>query len=133
MHHFGFATSDLDSTIKKFGMLAFQVKGGQIFDEKLKVKIQFMTSPDSLVLIELISPLSDEHESPVHSILKSSAGFYHIAFLLQAGELKPIHLRAISACLPAKAFEGAHVQFFTDKDQGLVELIYETEDCGCLI
>ena len=124
VHHFGYATKNIEKSEELFQGLGYYACSGLIEDLKLGVCVKFYSLKNNSVKVELIMPIASA-KNPLKPILKQRAGFYHVA-LVSSNFLKTVNilkLKSISDRMPAIAFEGAEIQFFVSKDMGIVELI----------
>lgn len=124
IHHFGYATKNIEESEKLFQNLGFVAESDLIRDEILGVFVKFYRIEFSGIQMEIVSPI-DEINNPISSILKKRPGLYHIGFLSDnfIETAKALDLKPISESKPAKAFNGSHVQFFVSKDLSVIELI----------
>jgi hypothetical protein len=124
IHHFGYATKNITETEHLFQKLGFIADSDLIHDEILGVSIKFYKIESSTARLEIVSPI-DQINNPINLILRKRPGLYHIGFLSNnfSETAKILNLRSISESMPAKAFNGAHVQFFVSKDLSVIELI----------
>jgi methylmalonyl-CoA/ethylmalonyl-CoA epimerase len=124
LHHFGYATRNIQKTEKLFQTLGFIAESELIHDELLGVSVKFYKANNSGTRIEIVAPI-DNIDNPISSILTKRPGLYHIAFFSKdfSQTAKRLGLKSISESKPAKAFNGAHVQFFVSKDLTIIELI----------
>lgn len=124
IHHFGYATRNIQETEKLFQTLGFTAESELIHDELLGVSVKFYKANNSETRIEIVAPI-DNIDNPISSILTKRPGLYHIAFFSKdfSQTAKTLSLKSISESRPAKAFNGSHVQFFVSKDLTIIELI----------
>jgi hypothetical protein len=124
IHHFGYATKNIEETEKLFQLIGFIAESELIHDEILGVSVKFYKAENSETRLEIVSPI-DNANNPISSILTKRPGLYHIGFLSNdfSQTAKTLNLKSISESRPAKAFGGSHVQFFVSKDLTIIELI----------
>src|SRR5690242_21751447 len=78
LHHYGFATSNIEKSEKTFALLNYKRLGEIVFDPVQKVKILFLQN-DKDPLLELIEPV--DSEAPVYKILsKNGSTLYHSCY-----------------------------------------------------
>ena len=129
LHHYGFATSDLNSSLKTYSLLGYTIVSDIAVDLLQDVKIIFIQKDDG-PLIELIEPLSTR--SPVsHIIKKNGPCLYHTGYLVKdinnsIRELRKEEFIMISKLVAATAFDGKLICFLFHKNIGLIELIQES-------
>ena len=126
LHHYGFATSDLSSTVATYGIMGYRPVSEMIIDPLQNVKIIFIQK-DKDPLIELIEPMSIS--SPVSEIIKKNgACLYHIGYEVEninetIRQLRQKKFIMISKLVPAIAFNNRLIGFLYQKNMGLIELI----------
>jgi methylmalonyl-CoA/ethylmalonyl-CoA epimerase len=126
-HHIGIFVNDLKYGNEILSGLHKIVKSSEvIFDNNLKVKIQFLTDEFGLCY-ELVAPYGIGN--PVENLLKSGKNILnHIAYQVQDFEASYERLRNLG-CIPitlpqpAVAFGGSRVVFFITKLRYIIELI----------
>jgi methylmalonyl-CoA/ethylmalonyl-CoA epimerase len=124
IHHFGYATKNIEATERFFLGLGISSVTELIDDHVLGVSVKFYKINGTDILLELVAPINSE-KNPIISILQKRSGLYHIAFQSEnfSETAKNLNLRPISERKPAKAFNGSFVQFFVAKDMSIIELI----------
>lgn len=126
LHHYGFATSDLNSSLKTYSLLGYTTVSDVVVDLLQNVKIIFIQKNDD-PLIELIEPLSTK--SPVTVIIKKNGPcLYHTGYFVKdinnsIRELRREEFIMISKPAAATAFDGKLICFLFHKNIGLIELI----------
>lgn len=124
-NHIGIAVFSIDKTAKVYLSLGYK-KSETVFDPIQNVNICFLEK-DNLPMIELVEPVDEN--SPVNETLKKNGVTpYHCCYEVDdievaAGELQ--NERFIPTCKAVKAiaFGNKMVQFFYNKNVGLVELV----------
>ena len=79
IHHFGYATRNIQETEKLFQTLGFIAESELIHDELLGVSVKFYKASKSETRIEIVAPI-DNVDNPISSSLTKRPGQYHIAF-----------------------------------------------------
>ena len=125
VHHYGFATNDLQRSADVFHSLGYSV--GDIFIDPIqKVKLVFVSRPGE-PRIEIICDLDDT--GPTKNIIsKSGNGFYHVCYETNDIEKSIEKLRDLGFMLrhkpvPATAFSGRKIAWLYNRSFGLVELL----------
>jgi methylmalonyl-CoA/ethylmalonyl-CoA epimerase len=128
LHHYGFATEDIERSEATYKLLGFERCSDIITDPVQNVRLLFIRNGDSNTpLIELVEPLSEQ--SPVSGILKKSkASLYHSCYIVDdmtaaIQELKQNRFVLLSQPVSAIAFENRQICFLFNKHVGLVELL----------
>tara|TARA_R110001606_G_scaffold270916_1_gene419466 strand:+ start:964 stop:1368 length:405 start_codon:yes stop_codon:yes gene_type:complete len=128
IHHFGYLTSSIDSSVKEFSALGYVTFDKLYFDEVRGINIQFIRSMSG-ELIELIESVSEN--SIVQGLLtKNKNSIYHICYYIDDIQEKISTLSEqgfvlISKPQPAIALSNCNVAFLLSKNAGMVEL-YES-------
>jgi methylmalonyl-CoA/ethylmalonyl-CoA epimerase len=124
IHHFGYATKNIEATERFLLGIGFSSVTELIDDHILGVSVKFYKISGTDILLELVAAINSE-ENPIISILEKRSGLYHIAIQSEnfSETAKSLNLRPISERKPAKAFDGSFVQFFVSKDMSIIELI----------
>ncbi len=132
LHHYGFATSDINETAKQFEVLGYKkTSAGLIIDPIQNVRLLFLEK-DKTPLLELVEPLSDN--SPVSKIIHASGPtLYHTCYEVDSiGESKN-NLRkkgfvTIVNPLTAVAFNNRLICFLYSRYIGLIELLQKRDE-----
>ena len=127
LHHYGFATSNIDETAKHFELIGYtKTETGLIVDPLQNVRLLFLQK-DNTPLLELVEPLSDS--SPVSKIIQTSGpSLYHTCYEVESIEETKKDLRkkgfvTILNPIPAVAFNDRLICFLYNKFIGLIELL----------
>ena len=126
MHHYGFATDDIERSEAAYAVLGY-VRSSEIITDKIQnVKLLFLRRDDT-PLLELVEPLSES--SPVSAIIKKNKPtLYHSCFEVDnidesIAELKQKRFVLVSQPVPAIAFNNRRICFLFHKHTGLIELL----------
>ncbi len=124
-HHIGVAVFSIEKTAK-FYTDAGYVKTDTVFDPIQRVNICFLAK-DGMPTVELLEPVDET--SPVNDALrKNGVAPYHTCYeasdLTQtAVELRKKRIFPLGEAAKAVAFGGRKVQFFYNKNIGLIEIV----------
>lgn len=124
-HHIGIATYKIDETATMYTAAGY-VKTSTVYDPIQNVYICFLKK-EGMPTLELLAPHDDK--SPVCKTLEKNGVIpYHCCYEVENLEQAAKDLRALQyvpICPPevAVAFEGKKVQFFYNKQIGLIELV----------
>ena len=133
LHHIGYATQSIDTSLKFFKSIGYGEEGQLHNDLNLGVKVLFINSIDKSLRIELIEDIPEGINHPVQNIIKKRPGCYHLAY--EVDHISKVSnfydLKRISICTPALAFQNRHVSFYLSRDGGIVELISKGINCDC--
>lgn len=140
LHHLGYATANIDTSLVFFLNLGFNLESKLIYDDLRGINIQFIKIPSTDILVELISPNMEKPENSkganIHQLLTSlnrmintRAGLYHFGFELLSNDFNPkdFGLRKITSRAPAIALNNRDVEFYLQNDGSIVEIIYPEE------
>jgi methylmalonyl-CoA/ethylmalonyl-CoA epimerase len=127
LHHYGFATNDVDKTAAQYELFGFRKLDKEpIIDPIQNVKLLFLQKENSHT-IELVQPIS--LDSPVSNIIqKAGPSLYHICYEVDSIQQSKAELRqngfiAIGDLTPAIAFKNRLICFLYNKHVGLIELL----------
>lgn len=130
IHHIGYLTKDLKSTVKEFCKLGYSIEQDTLSDSHRKINICFLINGDYRV--EVIEPHGPQ--SPIYGLLKKYKNTpYHICYLVAdiqdaINELKLRGEYIISQePLEAPAIKNAKVAFLIGSDIGIIELLEEKD------
>ncbi len=124
-HHIGVAVFSIEKTAKIYVEAGYR-QSATVFDSIQNVNICFLTK-ENMPTVELLEPV-DEH-SPVNDTLrKNGVTPYHTCYeasdLAQAAtELQKKRIFPLGGATEAVAFGGRKVQFFYNKNIGLIEIV----------
>ena len=132
LHHYGFATSNVNETANQFEVLGYKKTGtGLIIDSVQNVRLLFLQKDES-PLLELVEPLSNN--SPVSKIIQSSGStLYHTCYEVESIEDSKKDLRGkgfitILNPVPAVAFNNRLICFLYNRFIGLIELLEKGDE-----
>ena len=133
LHHIGYATHSIETSLKFFKSIGYREEGQLHHDLDLGVKVQFIKSIDKSIRIELVQDIPEGINHPVQNIIRKRPGCYHLAYEVDhiAGVSNLYDLKQISNCAPALAFKNRHISFYLSRDGGIVELISTGNKCDC--
>jgi methylmalonyl-CoA/ethylmalonyl-CoA epimerase len=125
IHHYGFATGDLDASSQAFARLGYRV-GEVVVDPIQRVRIVFASRGDETP-IELVADI-DEHGPTSRIVSRGGNGFYHVCYEVSdiaetAAALRPSGCIALRAPVPAAAFDGRRIAWMYGRSLGLIELL----------
>lgn len=125
-HHVGIGTKRFDDAIERYVALGYRLLL-RVDDPGLNVKVAFVAAADG-PLIEILAPLAPN--GPLDALIarKSVPGPYHTCYAVRdlaagADYLRERGFMPIGSPAAAVAFGGKPVQFFFERDVGLVELV----------
>lgn len=125
IHHIGYLVKKLESSIRSFEALGYQIVKETVYDEGRDVNICFLSKDG--YQIELVTPVSDS--SVVAGLLKKYKNCpYHICYACSNFEETLADLTAngyvaIDSPTPAPAIEGRRVVFLMNASLGMIELL----------
>lgn len=129
VHHIGYLVKNIHNAISEFQILGYNLTKDIIYDGYRDVSICFL-SKDGMI-IELVSPASEK--SVVYNTLKKTQNSpYHICYeieesciietskmLIEQGYLLIVKLE------PAPAIDENLVEFYYNKNIGMIEVLYK--------
>lgn len=128
LHHYGYAVKSIEKSLKEFEKLGYRATSEVITDPIQGVKLLFINN-GSDHLIELVSPIDGEAESPVTKILrKNGATLYHVCYEVEDIELSINDLKSkryivVLNPTPAVAFDNRRISFLYNPNLGLIEIL----------
>lgn len=128
LHHYGYAVKSIEKSFKEFEKLGYRATTEVITDPIQGVHLLFLSN-DTDHLIELVSPIDEEKESPVTKILqKNGPSLYHICYEVDSLEeaikdLKSKRFVVVLNPTPAVAFNNRRISFLYNSHLGLIEIL----------
>lgn len=128
LHHYGYAVKSIEKALTEFEKLGYIAQSEIIIDPIQGVKLLFLNN-GSDHLIELVSPIDKEIESPITKILqKNGATLYHICYEVENMEesvnnLKSNRYVVVLNPTPAVAFDNRRICFLYNPNLGLIEIL----------
>ena len=125
IHHIGYLVKKMDTAIRTFEDLGYQIMQSTVYDDIREVNICFLQKDG--YCIELVSPVSDT--SVVSGLIKKFKNSpYHICYETQDfnrdyKRLTENGFIAIDAPAPAPALQNREVVFLTSASMGMIELL----------
>lgn len=125
VHHIGYLVKKIESAVRSFQELGYEIVQDTVYDEIRKVNICFLQKNG--YRIELVSPVSDD--SVVSSLMKRFKNSpYHICYETEHFDedyqaLSNGGFISIDTPTPAPALQNRKVVFLTSPLMGMIELL----------
>lgn len=131
--HIGIVVRSLEEGIRQWeNLFGYQQSSAIVLNARQKVKVVFMSKPDSLTvkLLEAASP-----DSPVALFAQKGGGLHHLCFRCQNVDSEIAGLTSKGAVLtvrpePGEAFNGNKIAFLMAKNNLNLELVDTQEKAG---
>lgn len=125
VHHIGYLVKKIETAIRSFQNLGYEILQDTVYDEIRRVNICFLQKDG--YCIELVSPASED--SVVSGLLKKYKNSpYHICY--ETATFEEDHQRlsnegflSIDTPTPAPALQNRRVVFLTSRSMGMIELL----------
>lgn len=126
INHIGYAVKSISKAIENLAYLGFEF-GDVIEDTDRNILIAF--GKHSGYVIELVSPISNDKESPIDGVIKKNGStVYHICYESDnikedVKMLEKKQFKIIKPLEPAIAFSGRQVVFLYNPIIGIIEIV----------